>query len=653
MDRCPKARSNRRSTLARAAGLILLGCFAAVGWRIWQLHNRARQSWPSDPRLSFATPFRNVRPEVRYVGDRVCAECHADVAETYHRHPMGRSLAPVSQAAVVEGYDRAAGNPFEKDGFEFQVERRDGRVFHRELRRGPEGRTAIDLPVEVRFAIGSGTRGRSYLIDRDGYLFQSLLSWYSQPGVWDLTPGFAVPEQFERPAQAACLFCHANQVEPVADTINRYRVPVFRGYAIGCERCHGPGELHVQAVQHGEDTEGTIVNPGRLAPALRDAVCQQCHLQGEVRVLRRGRQWFDYRPGLPLQLFVSVFVRSEQFATGDKSGSHTEQIYGSRCFRESQGKLGCISCHDPHRLPEPEQKVAYYRRRCLACHTEQSCGLPSPLRTAKVSTDDCIHCHMPRTGSKIAHRAVTDHRIRRRPGIKPRPDEATRRLLPGEIPLVPFFRDQVDPEKGETSRDLGLALVELVKRYPQLARHGSAIALPLLEETLRRGPEDVPAWEAKGFALWQLDRKPEALAAFQAALARTPARELTLSYLAVLAAALGQRDQAIAYWQRALAVNPWMSQYHYRLAGLFAQRAEWQHALEQSESAVNLNPAAPEMRLLHISCLLRTGHADQAGADLDKLLAIRPEDREKILRWFAQGAPLRGAPASGEALAPR
>jgi len=215
------------------------------------------------------------------------------------------------------------------------------------------------------------------------------------------------------------------------------------------------------------------------------------------------------------------------------------------------------------------------------------------------------------------------------------------RLLPGEIPLVPFYRDQVNSQDVEISRDLGLALMELGKTYPQLARRDSAMALPLLEAAVQRAPDDVPAWEAKGFALWQLDRKPEALAAFQAALERAPQRELTLTYLAVLAGSLGRRDEAVTYWRRALAVNPWCSQYYYRLAGLFAERREWQHGLEQIDRAIKLNPAAPEMRLLRITCLVRTSQAGPARAELDKLIALRPEDREKLLAWFAQ---LSGAP---------
>jgi hypothetical protein len=632
-------RVGRRLVVVISAGALLLGGLVIVVWRIWQFNTRhsalnSQYSAHIDPRLTYPTAYRNVRPEVRYVGDSACAECHADVAETYRRHPMGRSLSPVSEAASVEHYDQAASNPFEKEGFQFLIERRDGRVFHREFHRDSQGRSVPVHAVEIHFAIGSGRRGRSYLIDREGYVFQSLLSWYSQPGVWDFTPGFQVREQFERPAEPSCLFCHSNQVKPVAGTVNRYELPVFRGHAIGCERCHGPGELHVHSQKRGEEMENTIVNPGRLAPALRDAVCQQCHLQGESRIVRRGRQLFDYRPGLPLHLFLSVFVRPNDLADGEASGSHTEQIYDSRCFRESQGKLGCISCHDPHALPEPARKVDYYRRRCLACHAEQGCSQSLSLRQATAPADDCVSCHMPRTGSKIVHRAVTDHRIRRQPDPNHPAQDRPRKLFPGEIPLVHFHRDLAGPEDGEVSRDLALALMELAKTYPPLAAHVKPIALPRLEAAVQAAPEDVPAWEAKGFALWQQDRKSEALAAFTAALAKAPERELTLTYLAVLAAALTQREEAIAYWQRAIVVNPWCSQYHFRLANLLAERQDWQKALQESEAAIALNPAAEEMRVLLITCLLRTGKQERARRELDTLVASRPGEREKLLRWF-------------------
>jgi Flp pilus assembly protein TadD len=623
----------------------LLGSLVAVlglglaGVWIWQ--PRADQPAPmGDPRATFATPYRNVRPEVRYVGDETCAECHPSQAETYRQHPMGRSLAPVSQVAASERYDAAAHNPFEQLGFEFAVERHGERVFHKERRRDVQGRVLTELEAEVHFAIGSGTRGRTYLVDRNGALFQSPISWFSQLGVWDLTPKFDVLEHFERPAQPECLFCHSNQVEPAEHTLNQYRPPLFRGHAIGCERCHGPGELHVQARERGEVFAGldeTIVNPRHLSPPLRESVCQQCHLQGESRIVRRDRRLFAYRPGLPLHLFVSVFLRLPDLNDNQKAGSHAWQMSLSRCFRASEGKLGCISCHDPHEKPAPQTKMVYFRGRCLSCHGESSCRLPLHMRRTKNPADSCIDCHMPRApSSNIAHTAVTDHRIVRQPDHAVPSGVPPRRLRPGEVPLYHFHRDLVDPQDKDVARDLGLALTELVRDYPTLAKHAATLALPLLEESVQRWPEDVAAWEGKGFALWRLERKEEAWADLATVLARAPQRETTLTYAAALATALGRNEVASAYWQRAIAVNPWSSQYRYQLARLLAQRGDWRQAVEAGDAACRLNPASDAIRTLLITSLIRAGNTERARKEFDILLALNPADQDVLRRWLAE-----------------
>ena len=115
----------------------------------------------------------------------------------------------------------------------------------------------------------------------------------------------------------------------------------------------------------------TIVNPADLAPALRESVCQQCHLQGWFRFPRAGRDFFDFRPGLPLHRFLAVFVRKESKPDRLELVGQVEQMESSRCFRASGGELGCISCHDPHRLPPPATKAEYYRGRCLECHEQE------------------------------------------------------------------------------------------------------------------------------------------------------------------------------------------------------------------------------------------------------------------------------------------
>jgi predicted CXXCH cytochrome family protein len=571
---------------------------------------------------------------VGYVGDSACIGCHVEISETYRRHPMGRSLAPIA-ASPVPGDDEAGGRPvFEAQGFEYTIERRDGHVIHQETRRDPSGRILARTEAEVQYVLGSGSQGIGYLIEHDGFLFQSPISWYAQKRRWDLSPGYdKTNPHFERQIVSTCLYCHANRVEPVAGTVNRYQTPIFRGHAIGCERCHGPGELHVRrpAIVDGRDI--TIVNPAGLEPALRDAVCEQCHLMGHRRVVKQDRRNEDYRPGLPFYRVWSVFVRP-QGKTADRFVGQVEQMHESRCFRASRGGLGCISCHDPHQRPAPEQRVAYYRDRCLECHADRGCRLPAAVRLARSRDEDCAGCHMPRaTSGDIIHAAATDHRILRQADREDPDRSSNGREDPrnGKRPLVLFHRELMDDRQlAEAERDLGLALW---RDGPANA----ALALPLLEASLAARPDDAAAWEAKGYALNQLNRNEEALAAFLAALAEEPDRESAVigAAFAAVGAGAGRREEAITHLRRAIAIDPWRSDCRAALAPLYFQGRDWSAAAAACQDALRLNPADVLTRKLLVRCYLRLGNSEAARSEFQTLLGFNPPDREELLRRFA------------------
>jgi hypothetical protein len=589
-----------------AAGVILL---LLSGFLLWKNTSGSPPRSPTarlgDPRLDYTGPFQNIHPDVRYVGDARCAECHQNLAQTYHQHPMSRSLLPIAAVAPRQSYDGLHHNPFEALGKRFWLERRGDRVWHwQEPCNGPPN-VAMQRKIEVHYVIGSGARGHSYLTNHDGYLFQTPISWYSQKHIWDVSPGYRDVFLPERPIPGTCLFCHANRAQFEEGSENHYREPIFDGHAIGCERCHGPGERHVENPGWRDPVTGvdyTIVNPRHLEPALREAVCQQCHLAGEIRLQRRGRGLYDFRPGLSLEDFWAIFVQDRQPGEADRAVNHVEQMYLSRCFQGSAGQMGCISCHDPHRAIGREHRVDYYRDRCLACHQPQGCSLPLTRRRQTQPDDSCIACHMPRyPTADIAHAAATDHRIARHAAPPSQPPSGSRKSL------VPFYRDRLDPHDPEQARDLGITLIQATFRGKLDMLTYPVSPLALLEQAVQYDPDDLDAWEAKAGALLLQKRFTEALAAFETVLARSPRRERSLVQAARLAHQLQNRESARRYWQQAVDVNPWMPNYRHSLALILAEQQEWGDCGQQCEAWLRLDPASAEARALYVRCLASSG----------------------------------------------
>jgi hypothetical protein len=641
--------ARRRGLWVIAAALIV--ALAATAYLAWPRSDTARRPLAEPAPLPPLTgsPFQNTKPGVAYVGDQRCAECHAEESRAYHQHPMGRSLFTTAAAPPLEHHDASSRNPFQSGPFHYEDVRKGARVIHKEWCEDTSGKVVAQLEAEMTYALGSGTQARSYLWQRDGFLFQSPITWYTHPTDgkphWGLSPGYETnPFHFHRRVDSRCVYCHCQEARPIPDTVNRYADPPFGQLAIGCERCHGPGALHV--AERGEGAiDRTIVNPRHLEPALREAICEQCHLQGEDIVVRRGRSQSDYRPGLPLADYVTVFVRTPEAADSQRIVSHVEQMRDSVCFQKSGGKFGCTSCHDPHR--QPAEAEAHYRQRCLTCHgtpdhpntrrvEAPTCALPLAKRQTPELRDNCIHCHMPRNASSnVTHLAVTDHRVPRRTGGPATPPAVPR---PGELPVVAFYRR---PDDAESRRDLALGLSHLAVtvegfQMNEVHRFLTRRALPLLDQAAVRAPNDLPVLEARGLALLAQGRAADALEGMQDAIAQAPEREETLAVAMDAADAARRLDLAASYGEQLMRTYPQTPYYAYRLAVIHAKREAWPQARAAAQAAVDGNPFHGQWRALLVTALIETDDRARAEAEFAVLGVIDPKYQAEHRAWFME-----------------
>lgn len=423
--------------------IILLGFYSAYQPQV-MVH--AKGDVPSTPAA-----------QAEYVGAEVCATCHRPIYDSFKKTDMGRSMSIVGGElpSVPAGHTITVSN--DRLNRDYDVQSTPAGVFQSEYQKAPDGSEIFRNTQKLAYAIGSGRNGTSYLVTRDGYLYEAPLSFYTKTSSWELSPGFEVADlAFNRPALPGCLTCHSGLARPTGAGLGSYANPPFKELAIGCENCHGPGSLHVG--QHrGQVTPGantrTIVNPGRLDPWLADNICMSCHQGRALRVLQPGKSYADFRPGTPLDHVMAIFAAPPDPKRGSAPLSplleHFSLMSLSKCYTATKGRMSCLTCHDPHVQPTTNA-VAYYRQKCLTCHNEQSCRLPLHDRQLQTPADDCQGCHMPKqpvTG--IAHSILTSHRIVKTPeeGF---PDEAfiaNKPDLGGLIHLdaIPGQSDQVPP----------------------------------------------------------------------------------------------------------------------------------------------------------------------------------------------------------------
>lgn len=496
----------------------------------------------------------------------------------------------------------------------FDVRAEDGRLLQSEYEIGEDANEVFRETHPVDWIIGSGANGFGALTKRGEFLFEAPLSFYSKTQAWALSPGYEFGDYgFNRPILPGCIACHSGRPQAVLGGNGKFLDPPFRELAIGCENCHGPGEAHVREMREGDSggESGThsIVNPAKLVPWLADNICMSCHQTGDAIVLKPGKDYRDFRPGTPLDDTLAIFmVPPRRDSPQTDLLEHYFSMTLSKCYRNSGDHLSCISCHDPHVEPANQDAPAYYRQKCLSCHTEKSCALPFAIRQRKTPPDDCAGCHMPKRGVPvIAHAVLTNHRIVAQ-AEEPYPDAAFHMATP-EMP------DLVHLSAIPGKRDDPVSPMIRLQAYGQLM-------IPN------------PDYRGRYFALAKQLKAVDS------------ANVDVLEALAALSIEQKNDEAAIRYLDRAVQHGATSPQTYEQLASLLVQLGRHQEAVDVLERGIKQLPYDAMLYRLLGSSYLSLHKNSEAAALLQQAVQIFPQDGtlRKLLKDSEGTVPSRNAP---------
>ena len=229
-------------------------------------------------------------------------------------------------------------------------------------------------PQPGEWAFGAGSRAITFVRRRDAETYLELgRSWFRSIHAFAATPGH--PKGEDTPYRTfdplagilRCFACHSTG--PLTLSEGQDIVPQELG--VRCEACHGPSGEHAQDPRH------AAANPGRYTADAINDLCGECHRMpaGATETTDLRDPWNARHQ--PLTLAASV------------------------CYRQSNGRLSCLTCHSPHALID--RNPAHYDARCQACHE-------GVRHVRPITGKPCTGCHMPAVRPQ-ANLAFANHRI--------------------------------------------------------------------------------------------------------------------------------------------------------------------------------------------------------------------------------------------------
>jgi len=270
-----------------------------------------------------------------------------------------------------------------------------GMYSYRIERKGSESNLSVSdetktVTMAIRWAMGASSAiGQTYILEKDGQLYESRVSYYRElnglaptMGSEGSTPADineAAGRLMTRDDKLLCFGCHATNATKGRELTLDKLLP-----GVQCVHCHEAADTHLAAMlldSYDLQTPEDLLKLRNLSAEQVSNFCGQCHRTWEEIVLQGN-------------LGIGN-IRFQPY-----------RLTGSKCYDTDDPRISCLACHDPHH--ELSSQPLDYDQKCLACHGG---GKPG-AKPCKVSKDKCVNCHMPRMQLPGGPLPFRDHQIR-------------------------------------------------------------------------------------------------------------------------------------------------------------------------------------------------------------------------------------------------
>ncbi len=574
----------------------------------------------------------------RYVGAAACAGCHEERVDDFV-HTSHYQTSRLPELASLEDHLNVAGDLLStRDAsVRFQMSIRDGQLYQVGLQstdQSEQGETRQEHPVGMVY--GAGDFDEDYFYWDDDQLFQMPVVFQNGKQCWTNAPGYMDGRvEFRRPVAPRCLECHSTWVNHVSGTPNTYHQD---GMILGvsCERCHGPGEFHVD--YHREHPESKdaycIAMPADMTRTQQMDLCAQCHSNAN----KRRTAPFSYRPGDPLEDHFRVDLNNHP--EEDHTSNQHRYVQESKCFQASDS-MTCVTCHDPHLPRELAREMAI--ESCAQCHKPVDCGehslLPVELQTK------CVDCHMPyKFVNNITFDLADDQYVpiirRHEHRIAVYPDAS-------KLTQMQWLDAQGDDDSRKTAAALRLELVNQKRQeaddhestYRFLAAAGAMREWLQLEESaesrerlerLLQKRRDIDQMMAEGLRLINALDYPSAIQQFETVVSQKPNHAAAHGKLGLLLIETGQVEDGIAHLEKVAQIDPDNGYGHALLGYFYLTKNDLQKARDYYLLAEECEPYNAKIKRYLGQVAYQNGRLSEAEGYWRQTLEIEPQNLEVL-----------------------